>query len=148
MPRDFGQSTKDLLHYTDDAALAAGATVFSVERARQIVQKTAEVTASGDADAFANGFTADCLVRFNHLELRGKRAVRDFFHPRFISRRDFTCDKSLRSLSGNVFGVIWTNTWTEIETSKKMAGKGVEFWVMEDELVARWDASFTAWAID
>ena len=60
-------------------------------------------------------------------------------------KKDFTCHKRLRSISGNVVGVVWINEWTDAGTGKRMNSKGVEFWTMSGERIARWDAATAVW---
>jgi len=60
----------------------------------------------------------------------------------------FLCRKVLRSLSGPVFGVVWVNHWADPETGEAKRSKGVEFWLMRDDMIARWDASFNAWTVN
>jgi hypothetical protein len=71
--------------------------------------------------------------------------------PRFEyfgrSGTGFLCRKVLRSLNGPLFGVIWINHWADPETGAPRRSKGVEFWMMRGGRIARWDASFNAWAI-
>ena len=132
---------------TDDAVLESGATVYSVAQARAIVRRMAEVTASMDADAFATGHTEDCVVCFvQGPPLVGRRAVRDHMAGRLTPDRvGYTCEKTLRTLNGNVFGVQWENRWTDRDTGKKIRTRGIEIWVMRGEQVARWDGAVNAW---
>ncbi len=132
---------------TDDAVLECGATVYSVAQARAIVKRMAEVTSSKDPDAFANGHTEDCVVGFvQGPMLVGRRALRDFMAGRFgPDRVDYVCEKTLRTLNGNVFGVQWENRWTDRDTGKKIRTRGIEIWVMRGEQVARWDGAVNAW---
>jgi len=60
----------------------------------------------------------------------------------------FLCRKVLRSLSGPVFGVVWVNHRADPETGEAKRSKGVEFWLMRDDMIARWDASFNAWTVN
>ena len=135
---------------TPDEVLAAGAREYSVAEAKAIVRRFAEVTTSCDADAFVQGFTEDCVVSYNeHANITGREALRAFMAPRFagFERPEvrFLCRKVLRSLTGNVFGVIWVNHWIDAKTQKPMRSKGLEFWNMRDGRIARWDAALWAW---
>jgi ketosteroid isomerase-like protein len=136
---------------TPDSVLAAGATEYSVSEARAIVAEFAKVTTSLDIDAVIQGFTEDCIVSFNeHAGIGGRQGVRDLMGPRFehlaAPGSDFVCRKALRSLSGNVFGVIWLNDWRDANAKKPMRSKGVEFWLMHKGRIARWDCCVCAWA--
>ena len=139
----------ELVEETNDETLAAGATVFTVEDARDLVQLFAKVTSSKNVDDFLNGFTDDCIVRYGEFpEMRGKEVFRPFVEQMFSDRlKNFRCEKSLRSLSGNVIGGTWESTWTDAESGKKRAGRGFEFWIMRDRQIARWDAGFNFWTV-
>ncbi len=132
---------------TSDADLAAGTSVFSIERAKRIVETFARVTTSQDADAFVSGFTENCVVHYPpDAVLRGRQALHERMSRFFSSgKKDFTCNKRLRSISGNVLGVVWINEWTDAGTGKRMNSKGVEFWTMSGERIARWDAATAVW---
>jgi nuclear transport factor 2 (NTF2) superfamily protein len=133
----------ELIDRTDDAALNAGSAVIPVAKAKALVDMFAKVTTSRDADAFVEGFTEDCVVRFNTTEVRGRDALREFMASRFARFSDsYKCEKTLRSISGNVLGVAWLSTWKDPKTKEQMKGRGSEFWVMRGDQIARWDATF------
>lgn len=137
---------------TPDDVLAVGAREYSVAEARAIVRRFAEVSTSCEVESFVSGFTEDCVVSFNeHADIVGHDALRSFMVPRFTRfsapGAQYLCRKVLRSLTGNVFGVIWINHWIDAETRKAMRSKGVEFWIMRDGRIARWDAAIAAWPI-
>lgn len=132
---------------TDDAVLESGATLYSVAEAREIVRRVAVVSARMDADAFSEGFTEDCVVCFvQGPPLVGRQAVRDYIASRHgPSRGGNTCEKTLRTLNGNVFGVQWTNTWSDPVTGRRTRTRGTEFWIMRGDRIARWDGAVNAW---
>jgi len=137
---------------TSDDVLALGAREYSMADAKAIVARFAEVSTSCDIDTFLSGFTEDCVVSFNeHADIRGQAGLRALMAPRFARfsapGTSYVCRKALRSLNGNVFGVIWINHWIDPETRKAMRSKGVEFWNMRDGRIARWDASIVAWPV-
>jgi nuclear transport factor 2 (NTF2) superfamily protein len=133
----------ELTDYTDESALNAGSAVISVEKAKALVALFARVTTSRDAQTFAQGFTEDCVVRFNNKELRGRDQVRDFMASSFSRLSDsYKCEKTLRSISGNVLGVTWLDTWKDPKTKELMKGRGSEFWIMRGDQIARWDAAY------
>jgi len=133
----------ELTDSTDEAALNAGSAVISVEKAKALVTLFAKVTTSRDAKAFADGFTEDCVVRFNNKELRGRDQLRDFMVFNFARLPDsYKCEKTLRSISGNVLGVAWLDTWEDPKTKELKRGRGSEFWIMRGNQIARWDATF------
>ena len=102
----------ELTDRTEDAVLSAGSAVIHVEKAKALVDLFARVTTSRDSEAFVAGFTEDCVVRFNCTELRGRDELREFMASRFARFSDsYKCEKTLRSISGNVLGVAWLSTW-------------------------------------
>jgi len=132
---------------TSDADLAAGASAYSIERARRIVQSFAEVTTTRDVEAFAQGFTEDCVVHYPPFSVATghdglKRIMSRLFSGNLVG---FVCNKTLRSISGNVLGVIWVSEWIDTKSAKRVHQKGVEFWEMRDDRIARWDAATTVW---
>lgn len=138
-----------LANITSDHSLCAGATIIPLNRAKNLVARFAEVTSSRDASSFVRGFTADCLVRFNSVELSGKDALERFMTSLFAPlSASFVCEKTLRSISGDVLGVEWVNHWIDPNSGKAMKSRGSEFWVMRDDCIARWDAVSAVWVID
>jgi hypothetical protein len=108
------------------------------------------VTTSLDINAFVQGFTEDCIVSFNEqAEMRGRESLRQLMGPRFdhlaASGSGFIRRKALRSLTSNIFGVIWLNNRVDAKARRPKRSRGVEFWVMKDSRIARWDCSSTAW---
>jgi nuclear transport factor 2 (NTF2) superfamily protein len=99
-----------------------------------------------DVDALVRGFTEDCIVRFSEQpERRGRAALRQLFTARLARQKDYRLAKTLMALDGNVLANIWEGTWTDRETGKAMAGRGVEVWAMRDGMIAVWDAAFNIW---
>jgi hypothetical protein len=153
VPTDF--ATIDITPWageTPDDVLAAGAREYSVAEAKAIVQRFAAVSTSCNIDTFVGGFTEDCVVSFNeHAEIAGHAALRAFMKPRFdrfsAPGANYLCRKVLRSLTGPVFGVIWINHWIDPDTHKTMRSKGLEYWIMRESRILRWDASITAWPV-
>lgn len=132
---------------TPDADLQAGPTFWPVPRARALVAAFADATTTQDVERFVAGFTEDCEVHVAPFDpIRGRDALRALMQ-RFFSadRRQFRCDKQLRSISGRVIGVVWSNHWIDRVSGRPMRSKGVEFWVMDGERIARWDAAQNAW---
>lgn len=58
---------------------------------------------------------------------------------------DFVCTKSLRTISGNVLGVTWESRWMQRKSGEPTSARGVEFWIMRDGKIARWDRAQVAW---
>jgi hypothetical protein len=114
-----------------------------VSQARAIVWRIAEATASMDPDALASRHTEDCLVCFvRGPTLTGRRAVRDYMAGRLTAERvGFTCEMTLRTMNGNVLGVQWASTWNDAPTGKNIRTRGLGFWIMRGEQVARCDGA-------
>jgi nuclear transport factor 2 (NTF2) superfamily protein len=88
----------------------------------------------------------DCIVRFaEQPERRGRAALRQLFTARLARQQDYRLTKTLRALDGNVLANTWEGTWTDRETGRAMAGRGVEVWAMRDGMIAVWDAAFNIW---
>ena len=60
-------------------------------------------------------------------------------------RVGFTCEMTLRTMNGNVLGVQWTNTWNDALTDMNIRTRGVGFWIMQGEQVARCDGAVNFW---
>jgi hypothetical protein len=137
----------DFTGSTSDSDLAAGAAVYSIQHAKKIVQTFAEVTTSRDVEAFAQGFTEDCVVHYPPFSVATghdglKRIMTRLFSG---SMEGFVCHKTLRSISGSVLGVVWISEWIDPQSTKRVYQKGVEFWEMRGDRIARWDAATTTW---
>ena len=139
----------ELADTTSDEMLASGAGHFTVQEARDLVALFAKVTTSKDVDEFLGGFTDDCIVQYGEFPvMKGKDEFRPFVKNMFSPKlKDFVCQKSLRTLNGNVIGGTWTAAWTDADSGKKKAGRGFEFWIMRDQKIARWDAAFNSWSV-
>jgi ketosteroid isomerase-like protein len=139
----------ELSDTTDDAVLAHGATTtMTVEKTRALVKMFADVTASPDIEAFLSGFTDDCVVWYPpDRPMQGKPALREFLSKR-ANRSDFTCTKQLRTINGNVLGVTWVSQWVDPNAGTRHERRGVEFWIMRGEQIARWDCSTTTYPIE
>ncbi len=137
---------------TPDEMLALGAREYPLDRAKAIVQFFAEVSTSLDLDRFMTGFTDNAVLSFNDTaDIAGQAAIRQYMAPRFAHfarpGSGFLCRKQLRALNGNLFGVVWVNHWRDPESGHEMRSKGLEYWMMDDSRITRWDAAFNAWAI-
>ena len=125
---------EELIDFTQDEMLDAGSSIFTIEKARALVELFAQVTTSRDADAFVEGFTEDCVVRFNTSGISGRDELRDFMSARFEKfGEDYKCEKMLRAISGNVLGVAWLSTWKDETSGEMQQGRGSEFWIMRGE---------------
>ncbi len=136
---------------TPDEMLDAGPSTYGVERAKRIVALFAEVTTRRNVDEFVSGFTEDCIVNFPPaVVVNGRQALKERMAAGAFGgeRPGFVCKKRLRSISGNILGVVWFNEWTDPVTRKKRHTKGVEFWQMDGDRIARWDATASTWDAD
>jgi hypothetical protein len=106
---------------------------------------TTIVNVSGQS--FVAGFTDDCEIHYApYPPVRGHDGVRQLIERHFSpDRAGFVCRKQLRAISGDVLGVVWCNSWTDRRTGRAMRSKGVEFWRMRGDRIARWDAAAVAW---
>ena len=140
----------ELLDQTQDDVIASGVSELSVQQAKDLVKLFAEVTTSKNVEDFVSGFTEDCVVQYGEFPVMvGKKQFRPFVEQMFSPRlEDFVCTKSLRTLNGNVIGGTWNASWIDAATGKTKAGRGIEFWIMRGNQIARWDAAFNAWDID
>lgn len=139
----------ELADRTDDTVLACGESAFTVQQARDLVNLFARVTTAKKVDEFLGGFTEDCVVQYGEFPtMVGKAAFRPFVEQMFSPKlKDFVCQKSLRTLNGNVIGGTWTAQWTDADSGKHKRGRGFEFWIMRGQQIARWDAAFNAWTV-
>jgi nuclear transport factor 2 (NTF2) superfamily protein len=115
----------------------------TIEEARAFVAHVESLFMPWNIDALLAGFTEDCVVRFGDLpEFRGKAALEKLFRGRSERQKDYRLRKELRAFAGDTMANVWEGTWEDRATGKKMAGFGVEVWVMRDGRVAVWEAAF------
>jgi nuclear transport factor 2 (NTF2) superfamily protein len=123
-----------------------GEQAWTHEQARAFIRNVVELFHRVDVDGLAQGFAEDCVVRFaEQPELRGRAALRELFARRLAKQKNYRLEKTLVVLEGNRMGNLWTGTWEDRDSGRKMAGRGVEFWTMRDGAVAVWDAAFNVW---
>lgn len=126
-----------------------GEAAWTRAQAEAFIAHVVELFHRVDVEGLANGFAADCVVRFaEQPELRGRAAVRELFARRLGKQRDYRLEKTLVMLEGNRLGNLWTGTWVDRDSGKRIAGRGVEFWIMRDGRIAVWDAAFNVWEAD
>jgi nuclear transport factor 2 (NTF2) superfamily protein len=93
--------------------------------------------------ALLAGFTNDCVVRFGDLpEFRGKAALEKLFRGGSERQKGYRLRKEFRALMGDIIANYWEGEWDDRMTGAKMAGRGVEIWVMRDGKIAVWEAAF------
>ncbi|HEX3537170.1 MAG TPA: nuclear transport factor 2 family protein [Stellaceae bacterium] len=115
----------------------------TIDEARAFVAHVESLFRPWNIDALLAGFTEDCVVRFGDMpELRGKAALEKLFRGRSERQEDYRLRKELRAFAGDTIANIWEGTWEDRATGKKMAGFGVEVWVMRGGRIAVWEAAF------
>jgi nuclear transport factor 2 (NTF2) superfamily protein len=115
----------------------------TVEEARALVARVESLFMPWDIPALLAGFTDDCVVRFGDLpEFRGKAALEKLFHGRSERQKGYRLRKEFRALMGDIIANYWEGEWDDRMTGAKMAGRGVEIWVMRDGKIAVWEAAF------
>ena len=115
----------------------------TVEEARAFVAHVESLFMPWNIEALVAGFTEDCIVRFGTVpELRGRKALREFFTARSARQKNYRLDKQFRALMGDVIANVWNGEWEDADTGARMRGYGVETWVMRDGKIAVWEAAF------
>jgi nuclear transport factor 2 (NTF2) superfamily protein len=115
----------------------------TVEEARAFVARVESLFMPWDIPALLAGFTDDCVVRFGDLpELHGKAALEKLFRGRSERQKGYRLRKEFRALMGDIIANYWEGEWDDRVTGARMAGRGVEIWVMRDGKIAVWEAAF------
>lgn len=116
------------------------------ETALEMVRQAEKNFGSGAVEAILDGFTDNVVIRFADLpEMRGKADAERFLRSRFARQQNYELTKTLRMVSGNMIGNFWEGTWNDARTGKKMRGRGTEFWTVQGDKVAVWEATFNVW---
>jgi nuclear transport factor 2 (NTF2) superfamily protein len=115
----------------------------TIDEARAFVAHVESLFMPWNIPALLDGFTEDCVVRFGDMpEFRGKAALEQLFCSRSERQIGYRLRKQLRGLMGDTIANYWEGEWQDALTGKKMAGRGVEIWVMRDGKIAVWEAAF------
>ena len=115
----------------------------TAEEARAFVARVESLFMPWDIPGLLAGFTDDCVVRFGDLaEFRGKAALEKLFRGRSERQKSYRLRKQFRALMGDTIANYWEGEWEDRVTGAKMAGRGVEIWVMRDGKIAVWEAAF------
>ena len=121
----------------------AGRNPRTIEEARIFVAQVEALFMPWNIDGLLAGFTDDCVVRFGDMpEFRGKAALETLFRSRSERQKDYRLRKSLRAFAGDTIANSWEGEWEDRATGCKMAGFGVEVWIMRDGRIAVWEAAF------
>jgi nuclear transport factor 2 (NTF2) superfamily protein len=117
----------------------------TIEEARTFVAHVESLFMPWNVPALVAGFTEDCIVRFGDIpEFRGRTALEKLFRGRSERQKGYRLRKELRALMGDTIANYWEGDWEDQLTGAKMAGRGVEIWVMRDGKIAVWEAAFNA----
>ena len=115
----------------------------TIDEARAFVAHVESLFMPWNLDGLLAGFTEDCVVRFGDLpEFRGKAALEKLFRGRIERQKDYRLRKQLRGFAGDTIANSWEGEWEDRATGRKMAGFGVEIWIMRDGRIAVWEAAF------
>ena len=115
------------------------------EEARAFVAHVESLFMPWNVPALIAGFTEDCIVRFGDIpEFRGRAALEKLFLGRSQRQKDYSLRKELRAFMGDTLSNYWEGEWEDQDTGAKMAGRGVEVWVLRDGKIAVWEAAFNA----
>ena len=113
------------------------------EEARAFVARVESLFMPWDIAGLLAGFTDDCVVRFGDMpEFRGKAALERLFRGRSERQKDYRLRKEFRALMGDTIANYWEGEWEDRVTGAKMAGRGVEIWIMRNGKIAVWEAAF------
>jgi nuclear transport factor 2 (NTF2) superfamily protein len=116
---------------------------LTIEEARAFVAHVESLFIPWDIPGLLAGFTEDCVVRFGDMpEFRGKAALEKFFRARSERQKDYRLRKELRALMGEVIANYWEGEWEDRTSGARMAGRGVEIWLMREGKIAVWEAAF------
>ena len=117
----------------------------TLDEARAFVAHVESLFMPWNVPALVAGFTEDCVVRFGDTpEFRGRAALEKLFQGRSQRQRNYFLRKELRALMGDTLANYWEGEWEDRDTGAKMAGRGVEIWVLRDGKIAVWEAAFNA----
>jgi nuclear transport factor 2 (NTF2) superfamily protein len=117
----------------------------TMEEARVMVKYVESLFTPWNVDALVDGFTTDCIIRFCDLpEFTGHDSLRKFFTARSRRQKNYTLVKTLKSLMNDTICNTWQGQWEDATTGQKMAGFGVEVWLMRDGKIAVWEGAFNA----
>jgi nuclear transport factor 2 (NTF2) superfamily protein len=115
------------------------------EEARAFVAHIESLFMPWNVPALVAGFTEDCTVRFGDIpEFHGRAELQKLFRARSERQKGYRLRKELRALMGDTLANYWEGEWEDHDTGAKMAGRGVEVWVLRDGKIAVWEAAFNA----
>jgi len=115
----------------------------TTEEARAFVAHVVSLFMPWNIGGLLAGFTDDCVVRFGDIpEFAGKAALERWLRSRSERQMDYRLRKELRALMGDTITNYWEGEWEDGVTGAKMAGRGVEIWIVRDGKIAVSEAAF------
>ena len=115
----------------------------TTEEARAFVSSGESLFMPWGIEGLLAGFTDDCVVRFGDMpEFCGKAPLERLFRSRSERQKNYRLRKQFRALMGDTIANYWEGEWEDRVTGAKMAGRGVEIWIMRDGKIAVWEAAF------
>ena len=115
----------------------------TTEEARAFVAHVESLFMPWNIGGLLAGFTDDCVVRFGDIpEFAGKAALERWLRGRSERQMDYRLRKELRALMGDTITNYWEGEWEDRVTGAKMAGRGVEIWIVRDGKIAVSEAAF------
>ena len=115
----------------------------TAEEARALVARVEALFMPWNIPALLDGLTDDCIVRFGDMpEFRGRAALKRLFRARGERQKNDRLRKEFRALMDDTIANYWEGEWEDRLTGARMAGRGVEIWVMRDGKIAVWEAAF------
>ena len=138
----------DLAHLQqmERAAAAAGGTALTKADAERLLRAAERAFASQDLDAISALFAADVVARYAGTPvIHGKAQLRRHLGERLRRQVGYEPRKTLVSVDGDVVIDSWEGSWTDAETGKRMAGRGMEALRISDGVVVELDAVFQSW---
>jgi len=115
----------------------------TADEARALVARVEALFMPWNIPALLDGFTDDCIVRFGDTpEFRGRAALERLVRARSERQKNYRLRKEFRVLMDDTIANYWEGEWEDRLTGARMAGRGVEIWVMRDGKIAVWEAAF------
>ena len=115
----------------------------TTEEARAFVAHVVSLFMPWNIGGLLAGFTDDCVVRFGDIpEFAGKAALERLLRGRSERQMDYRLRKELRALMGDTIANYWEGELEDGVTGAKMAGRGVEIWIVRDGKIAVSEAAF------
>jgi nuclear transport factor 2 (NTF2) superfamily protein len=119
---------------------------FSWEEAEKIVQRAQGSWNRGEIETTLSRYADDIVIRFAGLpEIKGKAAAEKFLRARSAREKNYRVEKTLFMVQGFKIGAIFTNSFEDAKTGKKVLGRGAEFWQFRDGKLVLWEGALNIW---